>query len=108
MTVASRSACLLLGLLFMGTSARAENSAAIDTTVTDLGDMVVSGQANEAPAPDKTTIDAPVIKVRDPGSLADLTGLIPSARVATNSRGDSHLMIRGAPERHVQIFPALG
>ena len=104
MTFARRSACLLLGLLLLGTSSRAENSAALDTTVTDLGDVVVSGQANEAPAPDKTRIDAPMIQVQDPGSLADLGGLIPSALVTTNSRGDSHLMIRGAPERHVQIF----
>jgi len=104
MTIASRSTCLLLGLFLMGASARAENSAVFDTTVTDLGDMVISGQANEAPAPDKTTINAPVIQFQDPGSLADLSGLIPSARVATNSRGDSHLMIRGAPERHVQVF----
>ena len=77
MTFASRAACLLLGLLLMGTSARAEYSAATDTTVTDLGDMVVSGQADEAPSPDKTRIDAPVIQVQDPGSLADLGGLIP-------------------------------
>ena len=92
MTFARRSSCLLLGLLLLGVSARAENSAVLDTTVTDLGDMVVSGQANEAPAPDKTTIDAPVIRVRDPGSLADLSGLIPSARVATNSRGEKGLV----------------
>ena len=104
MTFVCRSACLLLGLLLLGAPARAEHSAALDTTVTDLGDMVVSGQANEAPAPDKTRIDAPVIQVQDPGSLADLGGLIPSARVTINSRGDSHLMIRGAPERHVQVF----
>jgi len=104
MTFAPGATCLLLGLVFLGASARAENSTAIDTTVTDLGDVVVSGQAGEAPAPDKTRIDSPVIRVQDPGSLADLGGLIPSARVSTNSRGDSHLMIRGAPERHVQTF----
>ncbi|MEN8007926.1 MAG: TonB-dependent receptor [Candidatus Krumholzibacteriota bacterium] len=91
-------------LMILAAPAAFAETAAIDTTVTDLGDMVVSGQADEAPSPDKTKIDTPAIKVQDPGSLADLGGLIPSARVATNSRGDSHLMIRGAPERHVQIF----
>ena len=92
-------------LILLGTSPVAfAETAAVDTTLTDLGDVVVSGQADEAPSPDKTKIDAPVIRVQDPGSLADLGGLIPSARVSTNSRGDSHLMIRGAPERHVQTF----
>jgi iron complex outermembrane receptor protein len=92
-------------LILLGTSPAAfAETAAVDTTLTDLGDVVVSGQADEAPSPDKTKIDAPVIRVQDPGSLADIGGLIPSARVSTNSRGDSHLMIRGAPERHVQTF----
>ena len=91
-------------LMILAAPAAFAETAAVDTTLTDLGDMVVSGQAGEAPSPDKTKIDAPVIRVRDPGSLADLGGLIPSARVSTNSRGDSHLMIRGAPERHVQTF----
>jgi len=91
-------------LMILAAPAAFAETAAIDTTVTDLGDMVVSGQADEAPSPDKTKIDAPAIRVQDPGSLADLGGLIPSARVSTNSRGDSHLMIRGAPERHVQTF----
>jgi iron complex outermembrane receptor protein len=104
MTFARFSICLPMGLLLLASTVRAEITTAVDTTVTDLGDMVVSSQAGEAPAPDKTRLDAPVIRVQDPGSLDDLGGLIPSARVSTNSRGDSHLMIRGAPERHVQVF----
>ncbi len=103
MTFALRLCGLGLGVLLVCAPALAD-TAAVDTTVTDLGDMVVSGQADEAAAADKTRIDTPAILVQDPGSLADLGGLIPSARVSTNSRGDSHLMIRGAPERHVQTF----
>ena len=104
MTFAGRVIFLLPGVLLIASAAAAQNSAEPDTSLVDLGDMVVSGQAGEAPAPDKTRIDTPAIQVQGPGSLADLGGLIPSARVATNSRGDSHLMIRGAPERHVQTF----
>jgi len=66
--------------------------------------MTVTGEKAELPSPDKTRVDVPAIEAQDPGSLADIGGLIPSARVATNSRGDSHVMIRGAPERHVQVF----
>jgi len=90
--------------LLLAVPAWAENTAATDTTVSRLGDLVVSGHPDEAPAPDKTVIHAPVIRVNDPGSLSDLGGLIPSARVSTNSRGESNLMIRGAPERQVQTF----
>jgi iron complex outermembrane receptor protein len=104
MAFAGRFLFLLPSLVLVASVAGAENSAKPDTTVTDLGEVVVSGQAGEAPAPDKTRIDTPMIQVRDPGSLEDLGGLIPSARVSTNSRGDSHLMIRGSPERHVQTF----
>jgi len=85
-------------------SAANEKAAASDSVVTILPGMTVSGEQAELPSPDKTRIKAAAIQVQDPGSLADVAGLIPSARVSTNSRGDTHLMIRGAPERHVQTF----
>jgi len=84
-------------------SAGAETAPA-DSLITNLPTLTVSGELAELPGPDQTRVEAPAIRVQDPGSLADVGGLIPSARVATNSRGDSHLMIRGAPERHVQAF----
>jgi len=78
--------------------------AAADTSVFPLADLVVSGGIGTSPEPGETNILPDGIALRDPGSLADLGGLLPSVSVAVNSRGDSHLMIRGAPERHVQIF----
>ncbi|MFT5233710.1 MAG: iron complex outermembrane receptor protein [Candidatus Krumholzibacteriia bacterium] len=96
---------LLVTILMSQTAIGAtEKSAANDSLVTLLPALTVSGEQAELPNPDKTRINTPAIKVQDPGSLADVAGLIPSARVSTNSRGDTHLMIRGAPERHVQTF----
>ncbi len=97
---ASLVAC---SLILVPIDARAE-SALADSLLIDVETMVVSGARAPLPSSDKTRVEMPAIEMRDPGSLADLGGLIPSARVATNSRGDSHLMIRGAPERHVQTF----
>lgn len=79
-------------------------TAPADSLITTLPAMTVSGEQAELPGPDRTLIGAPLIAVQDPGSLADVGGLIPSARVTTNSRGEAQLMIRGAPERHVQSF----
>lgn len=93
-----------LSLLTMTAGFAQAETAPVDSLITNLPTLQVSGQKAELPSPDKTRVDVPTIEVRDPGSLADVGGLIPSARVSTNSRGDSHLMIRGAPERHVQTF----
>lgn len=82
-------------------------NAAADTSTTEiveLPELTVSGEAAAAPIPGRAVIKSPAVTLRDPGSLADLGGLFPSSRVAVNSRGESTLMIRGAPERHVQTF----
>jgi iron complex outermembrane receptor protein len=94
---------VLILLICLPLTGRAETSAT-DSLITNLPALTVSGVKAELPSSDQTRVDAPAIQVQDPGSLADIGGLIPSARVATNSRGDRHLMIRGAPERHVQAF----
>ncbi|MGD9546078.1 MAG: TonB-dependent receptor [Candidatus Krumholzibacteriia bacterium] len=72
--------------------------------VTEIADLVVSSEAAAPPATGVMVIPAPEIEAMDPASLADIGGLLPSTRVAVNSRGESYLMIRGAPERHVQTF----
>ena len=79
-------------------------TAPADSLTTVLPPVTVSGETAQLPGPDRTLVEVPVITIRDPGSLADIGGLIPSARVATDSRGETHVMIRGAPDRHVQTF----
>ncbi|MCB1182577.1 TonB-dependent receptor [bacterium] len=97
--------CALLGLLAATPAmAAGPEGAPADSLTTVLPAVTVSGEKAELPSPDRTRIDAPRLAVQDPGSLADVAGLIPSARVVTNSRGETPLMIRGAPERHVQVF----
>jgi len=81
------------------------DTAAVDSTVTTvLPELVVSGEAAAPPVPGHARISEVEVSLQDPATLADLGALLPSARVSTNSRGDRHLMIRGAPERHVQTF----
>ncbi len=106
MNRAGRHFCLAAAVLLSLTASGPGRAATAprDSLLTNLPAMTVAGEKAELPSPDKTLIDTPALRVQDPGSLADLGGLIPSARVAVNSRGDSHLMIRGAPERHVQTF----
>jgi iron complex outermembrane recepter protein len=95
-------AAILTAAVFYTASYAADAPA--DSSFVELEDLVVSGEAAAPPVPGSTKIGAPAVTMRDPGSLADLGGLLPSVRVATNSRGDSHLMVRGAPERHSQAF----
>lgn len=95
--------CIGPVLFLLGGPALAGTTAS-DSTVTYLDDLVVSAEAAAPPVPGRTQIDAPAVSLRDPGSLADLGALLPSARVSVNSRGESTLMVRGAPERHVQVF----
>lgn len=90
-------------LLILPTTGVAEDAPA-DSLLVDLPDLVVQAEGSNPPAPSRTRIETAAIEVRDPGSLASLGVLLPSTRVATNSRGDSHAMVRGAPERHVQTF----
>ncbi len=71
---------------------------------TTLPDLVVSSEAAAAPTAGRTVLDPGLIDREDAGSLADLGDLLPSTRVTVNSRGEATLMIRGAPERHVQTF----
>ncbi len=91
-------------LVAMGCSLATAETAPADSSHANVPVMTITGAKTELPSSDQTRVKIPAIEVQDPGSLADIGGLIPSARVATNSRGDSHLMIRGAPERHVQAF----
>ncbi len=95
---------LLLGLALAVPTASAGGVAPVDSTAAIVPDLVISSYETAPPDPARTFIYADAISASNPGSLADLSSLLPSARLTVNSRGDSHLMIRGAPERHVQTF----
>jgi len=76
-----------------------------DSLVVDLPElMVITAGHKSAPRPDRTVLSAQDIEAADPTSLADLSVRLPSARIAVNSRGEAHAMVRGAPERHVQTY----
>ncbi|MCP4571501.1 MAG: TonB-dependent receptor [bacterium] len=76
-----------------------------DSLVVDLPELVViTAGRKPVPRQDRTVLSGPDIEAADPVSLADLGVRLPSARIAINSRGDAHAMVRGAPERHVQTY----
>jgi iron complex outermembrane receptor protein len=85
-------------------AARSSVDAPADTAAALLPELVVSSGAAELPGPDLVRVDAPTVLVQDPHSLADLGRLLPSVRTSVNSRGESLFTIRGAPDRHVQIY----
>ncbi len=103
------AAVFLAAAVFSTPAPAAEISTTASVAVSDSGfveleDLVVSGEASAPPVAGSTKLSAPAVILQDPGSLADLSALLPSVRVSTNSRGDSHFMVRGAPERHSQAF----
>ncbi|MFN2369701.1 MAG: TonB-dependent receptor plug domain-containing protein [Candidatus Krumholzibacteriia bacterium] len=95
---------LLAAAALVAAAAAGAETSARDSLTVDLPDLVVSGDAAPAVAVDRTVVDEAAIGRLDPGSLADLGAVLPSARVTVNSRGDAHAMVRGASERHVQTF----
>jgi len=95
---------LFLNLVWVLPAISTPAVASEDSAAFILPDLVISSYETAPPDPDRTFIEARDIAFSNPGSLADLGSLLPSARLTVNSRGDSHLMIRGAPERHVQTF----
>ncbi len=99
-----RVAGLFLSLVWALPASSATGIADVDSMVVVLPDLVISSYDTAVANPGRTTIEAHDIALNNPGSLADLIQILPSASLTVNSRGDSHLMIRGAPERHVQTF----
>ncbi|PIE14359.1 MAG: hypothetical protein CSA66_08300, partial [Proteobacteria bacterium] len=75
-----------------------------DSLLSGAEAMVVRSQAAPPPAEAGTRVPAPLVEMRDAGTLADLGVLLPSVRVAANSRGERAFSVRGAPERHSQAF----
>ena len=95
---------LFTSLIFANVTPARGDQSPVFADSTAVEEMVVSGQASARTRGSESQVGAPQVIVHNPGSLADLGAVLPSVRVATNSRGESTLMIRGAPERHVQTF----
>ncbi len=57
-----------------------------------------------APQADVERISSATLEARDPATVADIVPLVPNARATTNSRGQTVLMVRGAPERQVVVY----
>jgi iron complex outermembrane receptor protein len=55
------------------------------------------------PQADVQEISPGDLQSRETSSVADIAPLVPSTRAATNSRGETVLMVRGAPERQIVI-----
>ena len=109
MTSLCRVTALAAGLvlaagLTTGPVGAATGPAPADSLVVDLPDLVVQAGETAPPPPDRTRLDTTTLDLHGGGSLAELGAILPSVRVSENSRGDRHLMVRGAPERHVQTF----
>jgi len=99
-----RSLLPYLALLLLTGPVLADTTAPADTLLVDLPDLVVRGAEATPVRVDRTRIAPPAVRRVDAASLADLGALLPSARVTVNSRGEAHAMVRGASERHVQVF----
>ncbi len=55
------------------------------------------------PQADAEELRTAAIEARDATSVADLAPLVPDSRASMNSRGETVLMVRGAPERQIVI-----
>lgn len=97
------AAASVLAAVFVGGMAAASTTPA-DSLLHGVEEMFVSGEAAPPPVAGSTRVPAPAVEMAGGSSLANLGGLLPSVRVAVNSRGESAFSVRGAPERHSQAF----
>jgi iron complex outermembrane recepter protein len=79
-------------------------TAPVDTLAVDLPDLVVTAAAEPSLRLSRSRLTLSRLVLQDPVSVADLGALLPSTSLAVTSRGETHAMVRGAPERHVQTF----
>lgn len=92
----------LMNILLIGLAGLAfANPAVMDTVLVE--DLVVVGQSGDQAAPSTVVFTAEAIELVSPWNAGDLEMMIPAASINVNSRGESLLMIRGAPERHITV-----
>jgi len=85
-------------------SAPSATTAATDTAVVILPDLIVGAGDHGSADPAQVYLSNVLIEAQDPVAVDDLGPLLPATRVILNSRGESLFMVRGASERHVRIW----
>ena len=73
-----------------------------DSLTVVLPDLIVGAAGAEMADPAQVFLSEVLIESRDPVALEDLGSLLPATWAATNSRGESAFVVRGASERHVR------
>jgi len=97
----SRISLLNFCIVLLAATAASSAPSATDTVL--VGDLVVLGDAGGAADPADVALSSDALSAVAPWNAGDLEALLPATSVNVNSRGESLLMIRGAPERHVTV-----
>lgn len=93
---------LMIATLFtLPAALLAAPSAPPDTVL--VADLIVLGDAVGGADPADVTLSADALTAVAPWNAGDLEALLPATTINVNSRGESLLMVRGAPERHVTV-----
>ncbi|MDT3737976.1 MAG: TonB-dependent receptor [Candidatus Kapabacteria bacterium] len=98
---------ILTLIMLVGLSGDLIASNAADTIkIYQLGDINVTGAFSQGriAASNISTVNYHILQKSDVSSAAELQLYIPSAKIRTNSRGESMLFLRGAGERQLGLF----
>ncbi len=102
-----RNKFILTLFMLVGLSVNLNASNAADTIkIYQLGDINVTGAFSKGriAASNINTVNYYILQKSDVSSAAELQLYIPSAKIRTNSRGESMLFLRGAGERQLGLF----
>lgn len=95
--------CFLSGTLLSATESNSKKEDSV--RVYKIGEVVITDSKLEKLSPSKMdVVNYYRINRIDANSFTELTQVIPSTKVRTNSRGESMLYIRGASERQLGLF----
>ncbi len=98
---------ILLCLAISSVTGMAAGNVKKDTIrVYRLGEIIATGEKEKPNVAISTSnfVNYRLVQTADAVSLTDLGAYIPAAKVATNSRGECLVYLRGAGERHLGLF----
>ena len=97
----------LAATLLLSSAAAAQGRAPRDSVRAPmeraLGSVVVADAPRSAGAAGVARVPVAGVVAREPASLADAAALLPGAAAATNSRGETLVVLRGAGERQTAV-----